>query len=310
MITPIQLKEIITKNAYGYKALFSSDTFFKRIPGEERDLNVFIPIRNRKPFIRPCVEYMLRAAHKGPYKVKITLIENDEKPRHAEQAGGLGVDYIFVPTDLSMSNGLFAKSLCYNVGFIHAPRTEWNVFHDIDILVDEDYFQKLGVYISRNPAWLQPYAKRRVRRVTARMTLKIIEAPSKRLALAREENSIESKPGSPGGSILVKSTDFLKVGGYDPELFFGYSPEDSFFWSKLELVNKKINGTMSGCFCGAGTYADDPPIEVYHLDHPLASGNNPHYGFMCDVQDSYWKYNNGDRMDIISLKKDILGSAF
>jgi hypothetical protein len=37
-----------------------------------------------------------------------------------------------------------------------------------------------------------------------------------------------------GGSILVKYQRFVEVGGYEPELFFGWSQEDYFFKEKLE----------------------------------------------------------------------------
>jgi hypothetical protein len=70
-----------------------------------------------------------------------------------------------------------------------------------------------------------------------------------------------------GGSIMIKSALFERVGMYDPELFTGYAPEDQFLWHKLEVFTK-----VQSC--------DDPENNIFHLHHPFMGKTNPRLGEM------------------------------
>lgn len=309
MLTPVQFIKELDSHTVNYSAVMAHPDFKRVVADSPHDFNLFIPVRKRMKFLRPCVEHIRSAAQKASMKVRVVIVENDDSPNYLDACACHDVDYVFVPSDGKRSLGLFEKSLCYNLGFLCVPRTEWAIYHDLDILVDEDYFIKVRQHLCKNPKWLQPYCKKRVRMLSNWATMLITDGTYDRSQEWLVDNSCPSKPGSPGGSIVVRSSDFVSVGGYDPEMFFGYSPEDSFFWIKLELLHKPIEGVIHGHFLGAGSYADDPPIEVYHMDHPLASGENPRYSWMLELLESFYLYSNAERQKILSSKRDTFVKA-
>lgn len=275
----------------------------------EADINVFIPIKGRESFIAPCVTYLKQSALGSSYKIRIIIIENDAVPNNKERITSLGVDYIFIPLKDSFSNNTFAKSLSYNVGYLTSPKVQWNIFHDIDILVEQDYFKKLKVYLDKNPKWVQPYTKRRVLRISDTYTDKICLGNITDLSLIPPEHITASNPGSPGGSIVIRSDVFEGVGGYDPELFYGYAPEDDILWTKLEATSSITNAVRSCFDGGGGTFADDPAIEVYHLSHLSVVGQNKEYIDMLLYRRSYHSYTHVDKMRYIEYKREIWEEA-
>lgn len=299
--------DFVGKNKIDYEKVISNST--RKTQEGEADINVFIPIKGRESFIGPCVNYLKLSALNSSYKVRIIIIENDDAPNNLDRITALGVDYIFIPLKESFSNNTFAKSLSYNVGYITSPKVQWNIFHDIDILVENDYFKKLKVYLDKNPRWLQPYTKRRVLRISDTYTDKICSENITDLSLVPPEHITASNPGSPGGSIVVRSDVFESVGGYDPELFYGYAPEDDFFWTKLEAI-ASVTNEIKSCFDGgSGTFADDPAIEVYHLSHVSVENQNKEYKDMLLYRKSYYAYTHVEKMVYIGLKKMILEEA-
>jgi hypothetical protein len=194
------------------------------------------------------------------------------------------------------------------MGYLLCPETKWNIFHDLDILVEEEYFAKLEAYLINYPKWVQPYTNRRVIRLSERITKDICSGKLWDLTSIPKEEITEAAVGSPGGSIVVRSDVFEAVGGYDPELFFGYAPEDSFFWTKLEVFSGEIDH-VSTCFHNGGAFANDPPIEVYHLDHPATQNLNFWYKDMLDVIGSYYIYAYPDKKVFVEFKRDLFMKA-
>jgi hypothetical protein len=310
MVTPRQFDSLLKTNRIDYRKIFKDNHFLSVVSKKPRDINFFVPVRGRSEFLMPIINYTNWAAKKVNSKVRITIIENDTAPLLMDKVLSKDADYVFIPTAISQSQNLFAKSLCYNIGFLKTPKTVWNIFHDLDILPESDYFVKLQSYLSKNPKWVQPYAKKRVLRLSKDYTHRICANPSNPYQLGLHDTFKESVPGSPGGSIVVRAVDFLQIGGYDPELFYGYSPEDSFFWTKLELIYKEIPGCMGSHFAGSATYTDSPPIEVYHMHHENLAHKNPHYERMLDIRSSFWGYQYPERMKIVEEKAKILKDAF
>jgi hypothetical protein len=307
--TPENMIRLIKENRINYSKIISDPHFYKSITEETTDITMLIPVKDRISFLKPSVHYIRESQKNGPYKIKLIYIENDSIPKFKEACEELGVDYVYIPIDKSQSNGFFAKSLCYNIGFFIAPKTNWYIFHDLDILIDKDYFNKLSVYMGKNPSWVQPYTKRRVRFLSDDITKNVCSNSFIDLStLSDEEATVPCNSGSTGGSILVRNDMIEKVGGYDPELFFGYAPEDMFFWIKLEAIMKEL-GYVSTCFNGGGTYADDPPIEVYHMAHLPTANTNPYYKPMISILESFYEYSYVDKFKIVVLKSEILKVA-
>lgn len=307
----------MTSNHIDYYSIYKNNKKNFFISNENRDINVFLPIRKREKFLIPCIQHLKNSAKISGAKIRIVLIENDEKPLFKDIAIKQNIDYIFIPKDVTKSEGAFAKSLCYNIGWIASKKTQWDIFHDIDILVEEGYFSKLLLYFKKKPNWIQPYTKKRVLRLSKEYTDKIVNENNKIFPLGLPGTFTVSNPGSPGGSIVVRNSDFEKIGGYDPELFWGYSPEDTFFWTKLEIIYANRPGNpdvhikkFSTPFYKSATYADDPPIEVYHMDHPLMVNTNKKYNLMLDMLRSFWNFPNIKRIEIIQYKESVLKNYY
>jgi hypothetical protein len=117
-----------------------------------------------------------------------------------------------------------------------------------------------------------------------------------------------ARPGSTGGSLLIGSKLFEWVGGYDPEFFWSYAPEDNFFWLKLE-INADPGGYVSDCHAGNALYADNPALDVYHMDHPLKERENSDFDVMKEIYDWLREANNKERLRFLNRKREIFSYA-
>jgi hypothetical protein len=311
MLAPDQLIELIDIRRLEYLKILKNSSVERLISRKEFDINLFVPVRKRTEFFKPFIRYARIAEERSSCKVRFIFVEEDTSPQYLEMCRNEEVDYLFIPSSETNSNGLFAKSLAYNIGFIDTPKTKWNIFHDLDILVDKDYFLSINSYLEKGVNWLQPYSDKRVVLLGTNITKDIVESSDNSAVIELQSVSDKkySSIGCPGGSIVVKLEDFLNVGGYDPELFFGYGPEDSFFWSKLEVIHGATACPFSTHFQGKGSYASDPRIEVYHLNHTATSNTNPLYGKMLDVLESFYRYSTQDKRKIVDFKKQLLREA-
>jgi hypothetical protein len=268
-------------------------------------INVIIGVRGRKNFFIPCIEHLKEAIKNIP--VTITIVEQDVISNYKEICKELNIDYIFVENSSIPSGDNYNRSFCFNTGFLFSNKSSWYLFHDIDMLVDNTFFEIIKLYIDRNPLWLQPYTKKRVIRLNKDTTDQICAKKNCLSNLNSDKDYKAANIGSTGGSILVRRDAFVDVGGFDPELFYGYGPEDSFFWSKLEVLEKKVE-YMDCHFAGGGMFADDPPIEIYHMYHDSMQDSNPHLNFMCEIREAFWRCSYPDKLLILNKKRDILKS--
>lgn len=290
------------RNPVNYEAVINGEGFVASLNNSDRDINLFLPVRGRLTFLGPCLTHIKEASKRAGIRVNVVVVENDDTSKYGNYCINQGIDYIFIPTQISCSNGLFAKALCYNIGFLKVKRTEWNVFHDLDIMVDKDYFTKLMTYLTPSTTWVQPYTQKRVMRLNAAESNKIVRNPE--VAFCLEGLGTPATPGSPGGSIVVRSLDFISIGGYDPEYFYGYSPEDAFFWAKLEVLHKVIEDPFEEAFQGSAVYADSPAMEVYHLDHPCEECSNAKLHLMLSYLSSFYRSSYQKKREFIDRKKE------
>lgn len=183
--------------------------------------------------------------------IKVTVIEVCHHQRFKQLTADFGFDYIYL---FSPKRSKFPKSLAYNLVF-SLTQSEWYIFHDADVVVPVHFFSACENYVhkNRNRIWFQPYSGRLVRYLTPGSTLDYVtENYSNFTDLEIDKNKMQK--GSPGGSIVVHSEAFCLIGGYDENLFSGYSPEDSFIWNKLSVLQ-------------APSYLDTPNTILHHLNH-------------------------------------------
>lgn len=240
---------------YFYKA-HQINYFIKdiKINFNDLDLNIIIPVRNRRDNLTCVLESLFR--NTWTKNIAITLVEYDSIPQYSDIKG---INYIFIPENKLY----FPKSMCQNIGAIMV-KSKYFLFHDADCVVNNTFLTTIEKCIELGVSVVQPYNKRRI--------LNLNQETSKAVILGMEITN--SMPGiiipgigSTGGSLLVKRDLFYNIGGYDSELFWDYSIEDTFFWTKLGKV----------------IYLDDiltVDDEIYHLYHSSEKEKNIYFHSM------------------------------
>lgn len=275
-------------------------------PGDSSPLiNVVIGVRGRSQFLSLCLQYLKTAALVSKLPITFLVVEQDNEMQHKDLCWGMNIPYLFASNSTIHHGHQYNRSFCFNLGFITASPSYWYLFHDVDMLVEPDFFIKLNEYIQKYPLWLQPYTKKRVILLKEDATNKLCQGEYNLSGLVIDKDYKTADPGSTGGSILVRRDAFIDVGGFDPELFYGYGPEDSFFWSKLESLEKEV-GDMSYHFAGGGLFADDPSIEIYHMYHVSMQSTNTYLDFMRNIRETFWHSSYADKLRILSKKKEVL----
>jgi hypothetical protein len=221
------------------------------------DLSIIIPVKGRESQLRTSLFFLQKESIKSNLNIKIVVVENDFYPLNKEHSEISGVDYIFIK---GRNGGSFNKCLCHNVGsFLH--NSNYVMFHDVDLVIPEDFFDKLIKNLGDKKA-LQCFHNRRVLYLDQALSEKVRSEKSIKSIHLKDPRIREGLSGAPGGSLIIERDLFEKVGGFDPNFFWNYSIEDGFFWKKLEIFTK-----VYGC--------DNPVIEMLHLWHEPSHLTNP-----------------------------------
>ena len=241
----------------------------KAIERPNVDFLLVIPCKGRYPLLHTCLQRLKAEIQRTTYTVSIILVEHSETPEYSEYALNQGIGWIFIP--LASSNqsplGQFNRGLCFDMGFLYGPPSNYIICHDNDLLVPLDFFSKLTQNLQTNPIQkqaLQTYSDRFVWQTNPEVSKHLIEDSSWfENGFDLEKHCTRNPPGAKGGSFTLSREAYLRVGGHDPHLFFGYAAEDAFFWSKVEQ------------FYTIG-FGDQPRIPLVHLWHPNAANLNPY----------------------------------
>jgi len=227
-------------------------------------INFIVPIRNRKRFVDINYQSFKKSAllfyKKHNLKIVYTLVEHDETSQFVEYAKNKKINYVFIK-----SGEEFNKCLACNAGVILTNVAKYYIFHDVDCIFSEDFFENIYKnLLNKKTKALQCFQKRRVLYCDFDITNNLIEGKVDIRNIIKgqhKKNIREGHEGAPGGSILVERQLFLDVGGYDDHLFSGYAPEDKYFWEKLLAVYERIDS------------ADNPIVDLYHLHHKSLARN-------------------------------------
>lgn len=228
---------------------------------------VVIGVRDRDRFIKPVLESLfvadefLGAMAERFWSVSYIVVEHTHAPKHKQVCSELGIDYVWLKCNKGEP---FNRSLAFNVGYLCGDDCDWVLTHDIDCMVQSDFYDKLFANIKRTGAdAIQTFANHRVIYCLEYLTDRLISGKVAANELMEGHDGTFTAPGmAMGGSIMIKSCLFERVGMYDPELFTGYAPEDQFLWHKLEVFTK-----VQSC--------DDPENNIFHLHHPFMGKTNP-----------------------------------
>lgn len=200
------------------------------------------------------------------YRPQICIVENSPYFELEKIANDFNCEYLWFYMDFQnpeLPLGQFNKALCYDKSFLFTSPAEWYLFHDNDILVPRDFWSRIDANVRRaQTKFLQPYTHRCLLNTLPEVAEGLRTNPALADTNLHEDMRYPLMPGAPGGSLYLHRERYLEVGGHDPNFFWGYGPEDRFFFEKLKLLEPI-------------SYADDPPIEMIHLWHPSAENNNP-----------------------------------
>lgn len=262
MMNKHQIIEAYERNKIDYNDL-KNFCEFNMCNTDDVDVSVIIPVKGRENFNKPLVDHLISAMNFFKDKTySITFVEHSETPLHRELCNGVS-NHIWIK---KIDRGLFNKCLSMNVGALFSNKAKYYLFHDIDLLVDRQFFYNIFQNISRIPigSALQSFGGRRVVVMNNELTDRILRNRTRiEEVIPGSYESPHCTPGAPGGSIFISSDSFYRVGGFDAEFFHSYSCEDAFFYHKLEMT-VGIQG------------ADSPLIDVFHMDHPRTNGaDNP-----------------------------------
>lgn len=290
--------QTIKKNKINYSDILKNNSHILLFDENEKyDVNIVIAIKNRKEFLPIVVDSFQKAIKKSNKKICITIANHEYYPEHLKFCKKNKINYLWVN---NKTNGDFNKSLAYNFGVKFSNKAKFYLLHDVDIIVKQNFFYELYQNIDANTKCLQPYGKRRVLNLTKELTKKVVKYQIDYNLFNEETEGVNppmfnGKPifGSKGGSILVDSETFNDVGGFDPELFWGYAAEDQFFFEKIETITNI-------------KYADNPFIDMFHMWHPPTYNTNPLLYEMEAIYEDFKNMSLNKKMTIINLKKQIL----
>lgn len=295
--------ETLENNKFSYSEIKDKSTI-ALLDEEEYDMNIIIGFRGRQEFLNPLIESFETAFAyykniDGDKTFCFTFVEHDENPNSKGLLEGR-VNYLWTPGNVVDK---YSRSFAYNFGVKYSNKAKHYLLHDIDILVKENFFEEIYANL-KDSRCMQTYGQRRVLYLSEELTPKVI---AKEVDFNTfDENTPDvslpmfaGKPalGSKGGSIVVERELYYEVGGFDPELFWGYAAEDQMFWNKATTKLGEVD------------YADNPPIDIFHMWHPPTFNTNPLVYEMENYMHQFNGLKKKERNRYLEIQKEALSNG-
>lgn len=291
--------ETVEKNKFNYEDI-KKESIIKLLNENEYDINVIIGFKGRKEFFNPLIE-SFNASFEYYKKIDpsknfcFTFVEHSEFPEGKPLLEDR-VNYLWTPGNLTNE---YSRSFAYNFGVKYSNKSKYYLLHDLDILVKENFFEELYLNL-KDYRCMQTYGKRRVLYLSPELTPKVINRDVDVNTLSEYSNDVNlpmynGQPalGSKGGSIVIERELYYAIGGFDPEIFWGYAAEDQMFWDKAMTIVGEVE------------YADNPPIDIFHMWHPPTSMTNPLVYEMENYMLQFRNMKKKDRNMFIDIKKEL-----
>lgn len=279
---------VLKSNFIDYEAV-KQELHFSIKNDNRVNVSVIIPVRSRTYFNKILTKY-LKAAMSSykEFSYSITFVEHSDDKEHLPFCED-GVNYIHIPANGKMFN----KCLSMNAGVFFSNKADFYLFHDLDVMVKKDFFSNIMLNLKRTDCRaIQPFKGKRVLYADEAVSMDIRNGKIDMDSIVDGRYGINSgTPGAPGGSLFVEHNHFFEIGGYDPELFFGYSIEDQFFFDKLMMT-----GGVDSC--------NVPPTEVIHLWHPPLWNSNPHASDHAELYFDFKRSPVEEKMLYMKLKHE------
>lgn len=293
------LFDILEKNKFSYNLIKEKSYINLTSPPIEMDINIIIGFRGRREFIIPLASSFYKAfcyynERNENKNFCLTFVEHSEYCEHKDLLSGKE-NYIWTPGNISDK---YSRSFAYNFGVKYSNKAKYYLLHDLDILVKENFFEELYKNL-KNSRCMQTYGKRRVLYLSQELTPKVI-AKEVDFNFLNENSTGVSLPmyagqpalGSKGGSIIIERELYYEIGGFDPEVFWGYAAEDQMFWDKAMTILGEVD------------YADNPPIDIFHMWHPPTFMTNPLVYEMENYMLQFRNMKKKDRFRVLEIQKN------
>ena len=289
------IKEAYKRNKIDYNEIFARVNYIGSYQ-EDAYMDIVIPSLGREKYVVSTLKYLLKSISLTDKKINVIIEDFDNSNFVINYIKSLPSSVKVVYLDCSKIRENFSRSMAMNVPvYYFKSRSKYLMFHDCDLLVDSSFIKNTVSNLKNTKTWLQPYTEKRVSNLTNKDSQSIMNGDF--LDLGKLEVSHPGS-GAPGGSIVVPNQLFRSVGGYNPELFHSYAPEDSFFWTKMESMFSKFN-YISNCHVGSANYSLN--TTVYHLNHP--QGFTPPE--VIDYNRMLWQFTHDERQELIAYKNSL-----
>ncbi len=287
----------LENNKINYQKIKDDSIFVLYNTEEQYDINFIVPVRGRLDFANAMYKSFCKAKEKSNLKIAYTVVEYSEIPEHSKFCKQNKINYIWIKSE---PGKLFNKCLSLNFGALFSVKSKSFLFHDLDCLIQSDFFNKLSENLKTKECHaIQCFHGRRVLYLNEHLTnqVKLDGINVDDLQLGSPGVSLPMYIGAPGGSIYIEKNLFFEIGGYDPEFFSANAPEDIFFWNKIETIDK-----IDIC--------DNPQIDIFHMNHPPTYYSNPFINEMKNIHTAFVNSVLEDKKKIIELKKEIIKSFY
>ena len=248
-------------------------------------LNIILPVMNREQHLLATIKALVRSLNEVPGEkrsmVTITVAELGTEKKNFETAKTFADYYLFV------EESVFNKSYLMNKA-AEIFQAETYLFHDVDLLVESGFISSIvqtitDLYANYDSNWVyQPVPDRKIFYVDEATTAQVFadNIAAKDLKTPPYAQSLSVQPTwfegnyPPGGSIVISRQLFHAVQGYDPTLYWGYSPEDKALLLSIQALGAK--------FFYPQHRGGESPL-VYHLFHENSGTSNDAYEHMVLV---------------------------
>jgi len=256
----------------------------------ELALNIIIPVCGREKHLiaslRSLNESIEALGPEASRLVAITVVEMSEEKTNLSSALEGADYYLFVRSET------FNKSYAMNAAATAIQSTTY-MFYDVDLVVEKNWIGWVlmnieSLYEVKGNSWVfQPILDRKIFYVDRTVTDLVFsnDVTVGDLRSTAFNGNVFVQPTwhqgkyPPGGCIVIPNPAFAIVGGYDAQIFWGYSPEDVHFLKKLEFIGIKVSCAMT---TGLSNVSDEG-IRIYHLFHEEKITCNKSYELMVFV---------------------------